>query len=145
MGCSDGTGKNYENGFGNVAEMKIMTFPVKLDKFTGYFDKFLKIVSRLMVCNTKGYHINMSAAHSDKAAKKVSGTRAFARICARRESAARRILFPDLVEENPAFPASEHARARRRHNQIIGTVVVRVPESEIHDSAAQLPRAPGLA
>ena len=28
---------------GAGGEMKIMIFPVKLDKFTGFFDKFLKI------------------------------------------------------------------------------------------------------
>ena len=26
-----------------TAEMKIIIFPVKFDKFTGFFDKFLKI------------------------------------------------------------------------------------------------------
>ncbi len=84
MGCSDGTGKNYENGFGNGAEIKIMIFSVKFDKFRGFFDKFLKFTSRLTVCNTKGYHINMSVVHSDKAVKKVFGAPAFARAGSRR-------------------------------------------------------------
>ncbi len=65
-----------------------MIFSIKFDTFTGFFDKFLKFVSRLTICNTKGYHINMSVAHSDKAVKKVFGAPAFARICPRREPAA---------------------------------------------------------
>ena len=52
-------------------KMKIMIFPVKFDKFTGFFDKFLKISDRLTDCNIKSYHLNMSAAHSDIAIKKV--------------------------------------------------------------------------
>jgi len=33
---------NGADGFEDGAEMKIIIFPVKLDKFTGFFDKFLK-------------------------------------------------------------------------------------------------------
>ena len=31
---------------GMTMEMKIMIFPVKFDKFTGFFDKLLKIMDR---------------------------------------------------------------------------------------------------
>ena len=56
---------------GMTMEMKIMIFPEKLDKFTGFFDKFLKNNVHINDCNQKGYHINMSIFHSDSAAKKV--------------------------------------------------------------------------
>ena len=44
-------------------EMKIIIFSVKFDKFTGFFDKFLKIVSLINNCNQKGYHKNLSVMH----------------------------------------------------------------------------------
>ena len=43
--------------------MKIMIFPVKFDKFTGFFDKFLKIHSLVTGCKINNYHINLSALH----------------------------------------------------------------------------------
>ena len=45
---------------GMTTEIKIMIFPVKFDKLTGFFDKFLKIVSRLTGCNAKSYLSNLS-------------------------------------------------------------------------------------
>ena len=63
----------------------------------------------------------------------------------RRESAAQKTLFPDPVEKESALRSGEQTRTRRRDNEIVVAVVVRVAESEIHDSAAQLPRAPGFA
>ncbi len=56
---------------GMTVEMKIMIFPEKLDKFTGFFDKFLKNNGQIKHCNQKDYHINLSVSHSDIAAKKV--------------------------------------------------------------------------
>ena len=44
---------------------------INIDKFTGFFDKFLKISDRLNDCNKKSYHSNLSAGHSNTAAKKV--------------------------------------------------------------------------
>ena len=62
-----------------TAIMKVMIFPVKFDKFTGFFDKFLKNDGQIKHCNEKGYHINLSVSHSDMAQKKFFGNRAFAR------------------------------------------------------------------
>ncbi len=80
-------GRGHENGYGNDMEMKIMIFPVKFDKFTGFFDKLLKNNVQINDCNQKGYHTNLSAAHSDTAAKKKfwepAHLPATARICAR--------------------------------------------------------------
>ena len=42
---------------------------INTDKFTMFFDKFLKIVSRVTDCYIKNYHVNMSVPHSDPAAK----------------------------------------------------------------------------
>ena len=53
------------------AKIKIIIFSIKFDKFMGFFDKFLKIVSLSNDCNQKGYHINLSVMHSDSAPKKV--------------------------------------------------------------------------
>ena len=36
-------------------EMKIMIYPVNIDKFTGFFDKFLKDNTSANHCNKKGY------------------------------------------------------------------------------------------
>ena len=58
-------------GSGMPMEMKVMIFPEKYDKFTGFFDKFLKNNVHINDCNQKGYHINLSVAHSGSAAKKV--------------------------------------------------------------------------
>ena len=52
-------------------EMKIIIFSVKFDKFTGFFDKFLKSIFFVIDCNIRSCHINLSAAHSDSATKKV--------------------------------------------------------------------------
>ena len=62
-------GRAHEGNDG--AEMKIIIFPAKFDKFTGFFDKFLKGVCLVTDCNHKGYHPNLSVAHSDMATKKV--------------------------------------------------------------------------
>ena len=45
---------------GMTTEIKIMIFPVNIDKLTGFFDKFLKISSRLTDCNAKSYLSNLS-------------------------------------------------------------------------------------
>ena len=63
-------------------KMKIMIFPVK-------YDKFLKIYDRLTDCNIKSYHLNMSAAHSDIAIKKVYWN-------------------PRICPQLPAFPLAPH-------------------------------------
>ena len=49
--------------------IKIMIFSIKFGKFTGFFDKFLKIYTLANYCNQKGYHINLSVSHSDSAEK----------------------------------------------------------------------------
>ena len=73
-------------------EIKIMIFSVKFEKFTGFFDKFLKNFSLVIGCNQKNYHINLSVIHSDMAAKKV-------------------FWFPRICPQLPAFPpAPHHAR-----------------------------------
>ena len=59
------------DGFDVGAIMKIIIFPVKFDKFTGFFDKFLKSIFFVIDCNQRNCHINLSAAHSDSATKKV--------------------------------------------------------------------------
>ena len=43
--------------------MKVMIFPIKSDKFTGLFDKFLKNTVLVNHCNHTGYHSNLSATH----------------------------------------------------------------------------------
>ena len=52
-------------------KMKIILFSVNFEKFTMFFDKFLKNNVQINDCNQKGYHINLSVIHSDMAAKKV--------------------------------------------------------------------------
>ena len=44
---------------------------IKSDKFTMFFDKFLKFNTPASYCNKKSYHVNMSVEHSDSAAKRV--------------------------------------------------------------------------
>ena len=44
---------------------------VNIDKFTGFFDKFLKNNDHVNGCNTKSYLINLSVLHLDSAPKKV--------------------------------------------------------------------------
>ena len=56
---------------GVTKKIKIMIFSKKLDKFTGFFDKYLKNISLANGCNQKSYHINLSVLHLDLAAKKV--------------------------------------------------------------------------
>ena len=51
--------------------MKIILFSVKFDKFTGFFDKFLKIIFFAIDCNQRSCHINLSVSHSDSGTKKV--------------------------------------------------------------------------
>ncbi len=55
--------KSDGNGFGSGTEMKIMIFPVKFDKFTGFFNKFPKRNTLVTGCNQKGYILNLSPVH----------------------------------------------------------------------------------
>ena len=73
--------RNCMHGFEDGAAMKISLFPVNMDKFTGFFDKFLKSFSPSNGCNQKSYHINLSATHSNSATEKFSGCPAFPRTC----------------------------------------------------------------
>ena len=63
MGCGDETGRSDGNGFRNDTEMKIMIFSIKLDKFTMFFDKFLKGAFLVIHCNHTGYQLNLSVLH----------------------------------------------------------------------------------
>ena len=63
MGFGGEARRSYENGFRNDMEMKIMIFPVNIDKFTGFFNKFLKIFSLVIICKIKSYHVNLSVPH----------------------------------------------------------------------------------
>ena len=56
-------GKVTGMDFGSGTKMKIIIFPVKFDKFTGFFDKFLKIYSLVISCKTKSHHANLSVPH----------------------------------------------------------------------------------
>ena len=49
---------------------KILNNSIKLDKFTGFFDKFLKIIFSVNGCNSNVYCKNMSGEHSSLATKK---------------------------------------------------------------------------
>ena len=49
----------------------LMGISRNIDKFTGFFDKFLKNTDHASDCNKKSYHINLSVPHSDSASKKV--------------------------------------------------------------------------
>ena len=69
--------------------MKIIIFPVNIDKFTMFFDKFLKNNVQINDCNKRNYHINLSALHSDMAAKKV-------------------FWKPRICPQLPAFPHAPH-------------------------------------
>ena len=51
--------------------MKIIIFSIKFDKFTGFFDKFPKIIFPVNNCYQKGYYINLSVENSDLTVKKV--------------------------------------------------------------------------
>ena len=55
--------KSDGNGFGSGTEMKIIIFPVNIDKFTGFFNKFPKSVFLASDCNHTGYQSNLSALH----------------------------------------------------------------------------------
>ena len=70
-GSADRQQGSRAHGCEGAADMKIIIFPAKFDKFTGFFDKFLKGVCLVTDCNHKGYHPNLSVAHSDMATKKV--------------------------------------------------------------------------
>ena len=72
--------------------MKIIIFPVKFDKFTGFFDKFLKRMNPINGCNKTGYYINMSVQHSDMAPKQFFGARAFPRNCPHLRARAREVF-----------------------------------------------------
>ena len=82
-----GEGALMERGW--MKNMQIIIFSIKFYKFTGFFDKFLKIISPVNDCNKTGYHINLSVPHSDPAAKKV-----FRR--------------PRICPQPPAFPPAPH-------------------------------------
>ena len=69
---------------GMTREMIIMIFSIKFYKFTGFFDKFLKIISLVTGFNTRSYCINLSVAHSDSRPKKV-------------------FLLPRICSQLPAF------------------------------------------
>ena len=107
MGPGDEAGKSDENGFRNDTEMKIIIFPVKYDKFTGFCDKLLKISDYANDCNKRSYHRNLSVPHSDPARKKVfrapAHLPATARICAppprRVRGEARNRAAPSEVKE----------------------------------------------
>ena len=62
---------------------------INTDKFTMFFDKFLKFNTPTSYCNLKNYHVNMSVAHSDSAAKKV-------------------FRLPRICPQLPAFPPTPH-------------------------------------
>ncbi len=59
--------------------MKVMIFSIKSDKFTGFFDKFLKCNTPASGCNQKGFHVYLSVLHSDLVVKKFFGNPAFPR------------------------------------------------------------------
>ena len=59
------------DGTGMDEEMKIIIFSIKLDKFTGFFDKFLKGIRLVTDCNIMIFLTNLSVAHSDSGPKKV--------------------------------------------------------------------------
>ena len=44
-------------------KMKIIIFSVKFDKFTGFFDKFPKMIFLSNYCNQKSYLKNLSVMH----------------------------------------------------------------------------------
>ncbi len=81
-------------GSRTTAIMKVMIFSINTDKFTGFFDKFLKNNVQINDCNQKGYHTNLSAPHSDMAAKKVFGK---PRICPQQPA------FAQGVDGRPGF------------------------------------------
>ena len=104
MGWGDGAGKRNENGFRDGMKIKIMIFPVKYDKFTGFFDKFLKISDYANDCNKRSYHINLSVPHSDMAQKKVFLETAHlpASACISSRTASRR---QSLIQQSALTPA----------------------------------------
>ncbi|MCY3824722.1 MAG: hypothetical protein OXG62_12730 [Nitrospinae bacterium] len=55
--------RNCAHVFKDGGEMKIIIFSIKFAKFTGFFDKFLKIILPVNNCNSKTYLINMSVSH----------------------------------------------------------------------------------
>ena len=81
-------------GSGMTRIMKIIIFSIKLDKFTWFFDKLLKIISLVTDFNTRSYHINLSVAHSSMAAKKV-------------------FSLPRICPQLPALPLAPHDAALR--------------------------------
>ena len=90
---------------GWTMKMKIILFSENIDKFTGFFDKFLKNNIQINDCNQKGCHINLSVSHSDMAAKKVFW---FPRICPQLPVFARGAIPPSprlLSRQSGAAPA----------------------------------------
>ena len=63
MGYSDKARKSDGIGLRNGTEMQIIIFPVNIDKFTGFFNKFLKNASLASHCNHTGYQLNLSLPH----------------------------------------------------------------------------------
>ncbi len=51
------------------ARSELLKNKINIDKFTGFFDKFLEIIDYASGCNQKSYHINLSVPHSDMAQK----------------------------------------------------------------------------
>ena len=88
-----------------TAIIKIMIFSINMDKFTGFFDKFLKYNTPASYCNSKGYLSNLSVSHLDPAKKKFFGTPAFARNCPH--------LRKGSTEGPASFPALSHDRRNR--------------------------------
>ena len=83
---------NGARGLREGRKMQIIIFSIKFDKLTGFFDKLLKTIFLVNDCNSKVYYENMSAAHSDMAAKKV-------------------FRLPRICPQQPAFPPALHQAA----------------------------------
>ena len=58
---------------------QIIIFSIKFEKFTGFFDKFLKMYLFANDCNIKSLPQYLSVGHSDPAQKKFFGSPAFPR------------------------------------------------------------------
>ena len=83
------------------ARSELLKNKINIDKFTGFFDKFLKITDYASDCNQKSYHMNLSVPHSDMARKK-SQASAFARICD--ESSAVSRISPQVLHPPHPLP-----------------------------------------
>ncbi len=142
MGWGDGAGKRDENGFRDGMKIKIMIFPVKYDKFTGFFDKFLKISDYASDCNKRSYHRNLSVPHSDMAQKKVfletPHLRASACISSRTASRRQSLIHPSAL--TPAF-ARKRPQLRTRSGYAPGAQARTTVDRERHPSFGRA--APG--